>query len=178
LGFGAKISFPNIKTPQVTHCFPINDNPNNPNIQGFDNLNMSYVNALKNMELSGPTFFVPIIKESLKHAAKLQGKYAYSVLLILTDGEIHDMAETKNLIVGNCGLPFSIVIVGIGNADFSKMNELDGDGGLYSANGVKATRDVVQFVPFNNFKGNADLLAKELLKEIPDQVVQYFVNIY
>ena len=44
------------------------------------------------------------------------------MLLILTDGEIHDMNETKNVIVENSFLPISIVIVGIGNADFSKMN--------------------------------------------------------
>jgi len=45
-----------------------------------------YINALKNMELSGPTYFAPIIREALNHARRLQGKFAYSVLLILTDG--------------------------------------------------------------------------------------------
>jgi len=30
-----------------------------------------------------------------------------------------------------------------------------------------ASRDVVQFVPFNTFKGNFESLAKEVLKEIP-----------
>ncbi len=112
------------------------------------------------MQLSGPTYFAPIIKEALTHARKLQGRYAYSTLLILTDGEIHDMNETKNLIVDNCKLPISIIIVGIGNADFNAMKELDGDAGLYSSNGVKCNRDIVQFVPFNNFKGNAALLTK------------------
>ncbi len=112
----------------------------------------------------------------MNHAGKLQGRYAYSVLLILTDGEIHDMKETKDIIVQNSNLPISVVIVGIGNADFTKMNELDGDNGLYSSNGKKSPRDIVQFVPFNKFQGNADLLTKELLKEIPNQVVQYFVS--
>ena len=97
------------------------------------------------------------------------------MLLILTDGEIHDMNETKNVIVENSFLPISVVIVGIGNADFSKMCELDGDNGLYASNGKKSPRDIVQFVPFNKYQGNADLLTKELLKEIPNQVVQYFV---
>ena len=30
-----------------------------------------------------------------------------------------------------------------------------------------ASRDVVQFVPFNDFKGDFNKLAKEVLKEIP-----------
>jgi hypothetical protein len=52
----------------------------------------------------------------------------YQVLLILTDGSIHDMQPVKDLIVKAAGLPCSIIIVGIGNADFSMMEELDGDG--------------------------------------------------
>jgi hypothetical protein len=59
------------------------------------------------------------------------------------------MDQTVNLLVSNCKLPLSIIIVGIGNADFSNMNTLDGDNGLYNSNGVKAARDIVQFVPFN-----------------------------
>jgi hypothetical protein len=39
----------------------------------------------------------------------------------------------------------SIVIVGVGRADFGMMKELDGDDGPSSA--VKK-RDIVQFVPF------------------------------
>jgi hypothetical protein len=85
------------------------------------------------------------------------------------------MNETKNLIVENAYLPISIVIVGIGNANFDKMGDLDGDNGLYGSNGKKSPRDIVQFVPFNKYQGNAELLTKELLKEIPSQVVQYFV---
>lgn len=58
------------------------------------------------------------------------------------------MDETINLLVNNCELPLSLIIVGIGNAEFSNMERLDGDNGLYSTNGKKAQRDIVQFVPF------------------------------
>jgi hypothetical protein len=42
----------------------------------------------------------------------------------------------------------SIIIVGIGNEDFSGMIELDGDQGLVDDAGNHAQRDLVQFVPF------------------------------
>lgn len=84
----------------------------------------------------------------------------YQVLLILTDGEIHDMQKTVDLIVGNTNLPLSIIIVGVGNADFTNMNILDGDNGLFDSKGRKANRDIVQFVPFNQVSGNSDMLAK------------------
>ena len=58
------------------------------------------------------------------------------------------MEETVNLLVGNCDLPLSLIIVGVGNAEFTNMERLDGDSGLFASNGKKAQRDSVQFVPF------------------------------
>lgn len=48
-------------------------------------------------------------------------------MLILTDGAIHDFQATVDSIVSGSNLPLSIVIVGIGNDDFSNMDKLDGD---------------------------------------------------
>ena len=47
---------------------------------------------------------------------------AYIILLILTDGIIHDMEETLQDIVDSAYLPLSIIIVGIGNEDFENMH--------------------------------------------------------
>lgn len=86
------------------------------------------------------------------------------------------MPATKNLIVNNANLPMSIIIVGIGSADFTSMRELDGDeNGLVSGDGRKCPRDIIQFVPYNKFNGNPQLLSAELLREVPNQVTQYFV---
>lgn len=49
------------------------------------------------------------------------------------------------------------------------MDKLDGDDeALYSSHFRKyAAADIVQFVPFNDFKHNPTLLAKETLNELP-----------
>ena len=52
------------------------------------------------------------------------------MLLIITDGVITDMDATKRTIVENSNLPFSIIIVGVGEADFDAMVELDSDESL------------------------------------------------
>jgi hypothetical protein len=39
----------------------------------------------------------------------------------MTDGEIHDMQTTIDLIVSAAVLPLSIIIVGVGNANFISM---------------------------------------------------------
>ena len=83
------------------------------------------------------------------------------------------MDRTIDLVIQGSQLPLSIIIVGVGNANFANMKKLDGDNGLYSSNGTKCPRDIVQFVPFRDVNMNADLLAKELLAELPGQVVQY-----
>lgn len=78
---------------------------------------------------------------------------AYFALLLLTDGVITDMDATRQAIVYCSGLPMSLIIVGVGNADFADMNFLDGDDGvLKGPNGQPAQRDIVQFVPFRDFK--------------------------
>ena len=73
-------------------------------------------------------------------------------------------------------LPLSIIIVGIGDADFDQMEQLDGDvTPLYSsALGRYVARDIVQFVPFKQFKNDPLLLAREVLAEVPRQLTDYF----
>lgn len=77
----------------------------------------------------------------------------YFVLLIITDGVITDMDQTRGAIVAASRLPMSIIIVGVGKADFTDMEILDGDDGrLRSITGEPAVRDIVQFVPFRKFQ--------------------------
>jgi hypothetical protein len=57
-----------------------------------------------------------------------------------------DMADTLASLVNASNLPLSFIIVGVGNADFSAMEALDGDGKrLRAPNGQMAARDCVQF---------------------------------
>lgn len=91
------------------------------------------------------------------------------------------MQDTKEAIVDASTLPLSIIIVGIGEADFTAMEELDSDDALLVApSGRRAQRDIVQFVQFNKFlRSRHDattgrfLLAQEVLREIPDQFLGF-----
>ena len=48
---------------------------------------------------------------------------------MLTDGAISDMVATKRAIIAASTLPMSIIIVGVGGANFDAMDELDCDEG-------------------------------------------------
>ncbi|XP_041670576.1 copine-3-like isoform X1 [Cheilinus undulatus] len=174
-GFGAKIP----PTMQVCHEFPINFNPSNPFCAGIEGVVQAYQQCLPQVRLYGPTNFSPIINHVAcfgRQAIQQNTASQYYVLLIITDGVITDMDETRNAIVNASQLPMSIIIVGVGGADFSAMEFLDGDDGiLRSATGQAAMRDIVQFVPFRQFQnGPQEILAQSVLAEVPGQVTGFF----
>ncbi|KAJ6234835.1 copine [Anaeramoeba flamelloides] len=173
-GFGAKING------KVSHCFPLNGNTNNPQVQGVRGILQAYNNVFNwpSFSLWGPTNFAPIINSVagiVRNSLKNSNEQKYFVLLFITDGEISDMSLTKKAIVEASNLPISIVIVGVGPANFDKMEELDGDDVRVSYQGKKAARDIVQFVAFRDFKTQGpETLARETLAEIPEQLMGYF----
>ena len=173
-GFGAEL--PDGK---ISHCFNLNGDKFNSEVNGIEGVMSAYKQSLTKVKLWGPTHFSQVIKNTSYVAQCEMGDrpYKYYVLLILTDGEIDDMKDTIDAIVkASNSYPMSIVITGIGNADFTNMNRLDGDdSSLKSSDGKEAQRDIVQFVPFNRFYDCPQMLAQETLAEIPRQISEYMV---
>jgi hypothetical protein len=170
-GYGAEI--PGFY--DVSHCFPIS--LESPEINTIDNVIAAYKNIVPKINFSGPTYFAPLIQTIERNISEnLQNnKNNYCILMILTDGMINDLDDTITAIVEASFLPLSIIIVGIGDGDFSNMDFLDADHGVLTNKfQKKAARDIVQFVPFRKFANNGFMLAEEVLKEIPRQVVDYF----
>lgn len=174
LGFGAKIP-PGM---QVSHEFPLNFNPTNPYCHGIQEIVLAYQNCIRQVQLYGPTNVAPIINHVIRFAEQAGQENTasqYYVLLLLTDGVLSDMEDTKAAIVKASRLPMSVIIVGVGQADFKDMDELDADEGRLRSGRHYAERDIVQFVPFREFKSQSPaVLAKHVLAEIPKQVQEYF----
>lgn len=173
-GFGAQVP----PSYQVSHEFPVNFNPSNPFCAGIEGVVAAYQQCLPQLKLWGPTNFAPIINHAAcfaRQALRQNVASQYYVLLIITDGVITDMDQTRTAVVEASHLPMSIIIVGVGGADFSAMEFLDSDDKLLrSPRGDIAARDIVQFVPFRDFKGNSVALAQSVLAELPDQVSSFF----
>ena len=167
-GFGAKIN--NTPTP----IFNLNLS-SDPNIHLIQNIIQEYHKALTTVQLWGPTHFGPIIQTTNNIIKAENDKLKYHILMILTDGMIDDIDNTINELVNSSFLPLSVIIIGIGSANFSSMNVLDADENpLVSSGGVRAARDLVQFVPFLKYESNPERLAQEVLAEIPKQILEYY----
>ena len=174
LGFGASIP----PAWQVSHEFFLNLSTDNPYCQGVEGILQSYFTSLQNVKLYGPTNFAPVINHVARFASEIRDGRQYFVLLIITDGNITDFEETKAAIINASKLPMSIIIVGVGDENFKAMEALDADKGRLKSGGMKAERDIVQFVEMRKFAfgthewDNAGL-AKAVLAEIPKQLVSW-----
>lgn len=174
-GFGAQVP----PDWQVSHEFALNFNPSNPYCAGIQGIVDAYRQALPQVRLYGPTNFAPIINHVARFAAQAaQQRTAsqYFVLLLLTDGAVTDVEATCKAVVEASKLPMSVIIVGVGGADFEVMEQLDADGGpLRTRSGEAAARDIVQFVPYRRFQNAPrETLAMTVLAEVPTQMVSYF----
>ena len=162
-GFGAKYGG------IVRHCFQCGPTEEVNGVQGvLDAYKQTFQSGLI---MSGPTVFTEVLQTaaaksiSSQEAAVVQGKQVYTILLILTDGAVSDPTATAEVLKQIAHAPLSVIIVGVGNDDFSEMQFLDD---------VNCGRDIVQFVPFNKHSSNSIALTSETLKEIPTQLTGYF----
>lgn len=84
------------------------------------------------VKLNGPTFFAHFLNYmvDMVEYETVTCKYLwphvrmnkYYIFLVLTDGLINDMEATIDAIVRASSLPISIIIVGVGDEDFTSMN--------------------------------------------------------
>jgi len=175
-GYGAKF----FNRSKVEFDCALTGDQNAPCVLGVSGILHAYSNALQTVEIWGPTNFAPIIRK-ISNTARvgLPPKYSnaplarYYILTIITDGEISDMESTKSAIIEASDAPLSIIIVGVGKSSFASMIELDGDENRLCVNGKYAERDIVQFVPLNEFVSDPAKIAAETLAEIPYQLLSY-----
>lgn len=171
-GFGARpIDGP------VSHCFNLNGSNSYCEVEGIHGIMTAYISALHNVSLAGPTLFGPVVTAAAQIASQAvsENQPKYFVLLIITDGVITDLQETKDALVMASDLPLSILIVGVGGADFKEMEILDADKGerLESTTGRVASRDIVQFVPLRDVQNGEISVVQSLLAELPSQFLTY-----
>ncbi|CAJ0636003.1 2937_t:CDS:10 [Entrophospora sp. SA101] len=163
-GFGAK--FNGI----LSHAYPLNNDHQNPQVEGVEGMLSLYLQTLNTVELYGPTNFSPIIKLT---ANKIESELGTGNV----NGVITDMDLTIRSIINASSLPLSIVIVGVGDADFSYMARLGGPLVSKSDEALSGTigRSIVQFIAMKDYQAEAAgySLPKVLLEGIPDKFLDY-----
>lgn len=156
-------------------CFPLTFDPEHETVQGIQGIMDVYQSAMTQINYDGPTYFAPTIEKVTASAIEKFAKdFTYTILMIITDGQILDMNQTIGAIIEASNAPISIIIVGVGSDDFDSMEVLDADAKPLISNGERMKRDIVQFVPLRKFTyTTTSTLEQEVLAEVPTQVYQY-----
>lgn len=181
-GFGAMIP----PSWDISHCFSLTGDPQMPLCDNVNALIGHYRNVLPRIKLWGPTMFSELLfnfKTIVSRRATAAGSaLAYTCALIVTDGVCSDMEKTREQLIDLSRYPCSIIIIGVGGEDFTRMRTLDdsaeGRGVLKRGRDV-AERHFVQFVDYSSFtdseKGQVDFsrLSSTVLGHIPDHVIEF-----
>ncbi|KAF3787102.1 hypothetical protein EJ110_NYTH23937, partial [Nymphaea thermarum] len=146
---------------------------------GFEEVLTRYREIVPHLKLAGPTSFAPVINASIDIVERSKGMY--HVLVIITDGQVTEYSDptsgslspqesaTIDAIVSASHYPLSIILVGVGDGPWDKMQQFDD-------NIPRRDFDNFQFVNFTKIMStNHDITKKEAafalaaLMEIPFQ---------
>lgn len=114
--------------------------------------------------------FAPLIKHIMNTAPHCtQDSQNYHILLLFTNGECTDLSDTLDALITASDYAMSVIIVGIGNGPFLKLETLDSaKSPLTNAHGNKwSSRHMVQYLPMSK------QVAEQSLQHIPSQIVTY-----
>jgi E3 ubiquitin-protein ligase RGLG len=132
---------------------------------GFEEVIHCYNDMARKVELSGPTDFTASIQETIRIVRQTR---KYTILLIVTDGEISNREATGQAIVQASNYPISIICIGVGDGPFEAMEEYDDEL-------PERKFDNFQFVNFEkvvnspHVENKAANFAMQALMEIPEQ---------
>lgn len=164
--------FGGIVNGKINHCFPLTFS-DDPQVSGLDGILNTYRDSIKNIQFSSPTLFNSVIKSAILMAkTNFTTSKAYTVLLIITDGNPDDSDEIMSTMISSYDSPLSIIIVGVGNENFSRLEKLDG--GFPFLKTLGKNREHVKFITFPppSEKGNSEF-SEQVLADIPYQACQY-----
>lgn len=170
-GFGVKFGG------KVQNCFQVGPNEE---VQGLKGILEAYRGMFKKpLTMSGPTDITGVIEHAAKSAkqkfqqAIRNNMISFTILLILTDGSLNDVNKTMACLAESSQAPLSIIIVGIGRSEFAALKFVD-------EFTVQGAADICQFIEFEMYKRNTKALIRATLEEIPEQIINFFMekNIY
>ncbi|CAL5971319.1 Copine_I [Hexamita inflata] len=145
---------------------PLIQTSSDPFITGMDNVLFAYRQNAPFIQQSGPTTLAPLIREAIRMCQQTK---EYHILIVMTDGDITEPDFDGQAIIDASNYALSIVVVGLGDGPFTTLEKFDSK--------LKRRKfDNFNFFNFQAFKDKLnktevaeDIIALEMLQEIPDQ---------
>ena len=80
----------------VNHCFALNGNPSEPEINGTKGVRETYKQNLQYIEFGGPTLFAPLLTAFLDHVSHQEDVNKYHILMILSNYSVNNILSSEN----------------------------------------------------------------------------------
>lgn len=165
-GFGAKYDG------ELRNCFQCGEEVE---VEGIQGILEAYRGVFRtDLTMASPTDIIEVVDTAAAYArheqeiADEEGCLSYTILLILTAGNVENLEETKEMLNAASYDPISVIIVGIGDSHFEGMSFLDDHDPSHEEG-----RDITKFVRFNDFYGY-NALTEAVLDEVPEQLVNFY----
>jgi len=123
--------------------------------------------------VSEPVVLTQVMQKAAKCAvsnlqeALNKNMMSYSLLVILTNGNVESVEKTKEKLRHISNAPLSVIIIGIGENSFVDMDELD------DFQEEEGGRDICNFVAFDSTQNRSEF-TRAALNEVQGQLVSYF----
>jgi hypothetical protein len=155
----------------VRHLFQVGKSDK---VSGLSGILEAYKSTFEIGEsVSEPVVFTQVMQQAAKSAmsnleeALNKNMMSYSILVILTNGNIESVAEAKQKLRHISDAPLSVIIIGIGENSFVDMDELD------DFQEEEGGRDICNFVSFDSTQSRSEF-TRAALNEVQGQLVSYF----
>ena len=143
----------------------------------IDELIKDYKNFLEHSNIipEGKIILSPLIKQTIDDIYNSYKSSIYNVLFLLLTGDIdkNDIKSTVNSLILSSHLPLSIIVIGVGNHNFSQAKELFNLDNKYSSEGMPKNRDNIIFKMVKNRSETISAL-EYCLKELRKQMIEFY----
>jgi Copine len=157
----------------VSHCAPLNGQPNDASVPDAVSLLDAYRHALPTVKPAGP----PLLAQTIRRVVGLARRdarndvHCFHQLIVLANADAQDVRDALDELVDASHLPMSVLFVGVGGADLPSMHVLDATrDALVSSAGEPASRAVSRHLTWDDAN---PLFARHALAHLVPQFLGY-----
>lgn len=168
-GFAARLNR------QVCQTVPLCDENGKSELHSVHDLLNSYMALFDKILFDKPILISPSTTCAINLVKGKKNPGCYLVFLIMISEDPSDLSQFNDLLYENQYEPISVIIIGLGENDFSKTKEAFKPGmPHYNSKREEFDRDFVTFLRFNDF-GNENLaqMTSTALFSVPDQAIHW-----
>ena len=141
----------------------------------LDNIRIYDKNNLENIIPEKKIILSPLIEKITQDINQLYQNHLYYVSFVLLSGDVdkYDQKNTIDKIIISSYLPLSIIIIGVGDHDFTEMKTFFNKEHKFSSKGIPRNKNNVIFTTIKSHSLASETISY-CLKELSKQIIEFY----